>query len=315
MELQQIESFIQVAKDMSFSKAAKKMYVTQSTISARIQKLESDLGVLLLHRSGKEVSLSPFGKIFLPFAEQCLEAITAAKRKLEEEKKYSAGRLRIGVTNPFSTYVFPHVLPEIYYKFPEIKIQVVSLMHSDDVFALLRESKIDIGFVNDTERPKGSPMDYLSRTALYESPLVLVANPAHPLGRLKSVPISAVSQYAFIHLSTRTAQAKLVFQYFEANQVKPASYIEINSVSAAKEVIKTGSILTLLPNLVVKEEIEKRELIRLPLVPAPPSVITSLVYRKDYPDKEVIGFIKDKVTLASTKTSNPKMGTGGVSGQ
>lgn len=297
VELKQIEAFVEISKAMNFSKAADKMFVSQSTISARIKNLEMILGAPLFYRTKKDIQLSEFGEIYLPYAEKCLKLLSQGKRMIDE-KKTSSMKVRIGVTNPFSSYVLPYVLPDVYCRFPDINIQVISVTHSENIMHMIHESQIDLGIINNIEALDEHFSDGIMFTTLYKSPLILVANPDHPLSQnVDLCTVSDLSDHKFIHLSSKTSIFKLVHSYFQSNDIKPASSMELTSVTSAKEIIKMLPLLTLLPQLVVNNEIQEGFLAHLKLAPTPPSLLTTLVCTKEFRSRsrELVHFLIQRI--------------------
>src|SRR5919107_696224 len=110
MLLGQVEAFLEVARLGNVSRAAEALYVTQPTLTARIQALEKELGEALFVRTGRGVRLTDAGRVFLPNAERAVQAVDDGRQALADLRSASAGRLALGAAPAVSTYVLPPVL-------------------------------------------------------------------------------------------------------------------------------------------------------------------------------------------------------------
>lgn len=297
LEFQQLESFVEVANLLNFSKAADKLHITQSTMSARIQKLENDLGAPLFIRMGKAIRLSKYGEIFLPYALQSIEAINKGVKKIESEKLDNWSKLTMSAANPFATIILPHVLTALHEHLPDISIQVLrSTGYSEEILRMVTESKIDIAFVNDANL-SGVFLDMsaIGVTPLYEDDFVLMAKPSHQLVQRKEILPEDLVEYRFLFMGSKTSVARHISSYFEKRQLKLTETIEINSIPSIKEMVKKTEMLTFFPRLIVTEELKKGELIEIAVAEPPTPLTTSLVYRQDYSEPEILKIITDKV--------------------
>ena len=103
LNLENIEAFVYAVHLGSFVKTAEALYLTQPSVTARIQSLERDLNVKLFHRAGKQISLSEEGRIFLPYAQKILQSYQEAKLKLHEPL-LTPKELKIGCASSISNY-------------------------------------------------------------------------------------------------------------------------------------------------------------------------------------------------------------------
>ncbi|GIW11769.1 MAG: hypothetical protein KatS3mg061_2826 [Dehalococcoidia bacterium] len=110
IDLGQLEAFLQVAEHSSFSRAAEALFLTQPTISARIHALERELGELLFERSSRSVRLTEAGQTFLPYAKRALEVYREGRTALDSLRQAQGGRLRLGASRVFGTYLLPDIL-------------------------------------------------------------------------------------------------------------------------------------------------------------------------------------------------------------
>src|SRR3712207_940080 len=110
MDIGQIEAFVQVAALQSFSKAAESLFLTQPSVTARIQGLERELQESLFERSGRGVRLTDAGQVFLPYAQRILQHLKEGRESIEGLRRSDLGFLRLGSAPALGTYVLPRVL-------------------------------------------------------------------------------------------------------------------------------------------------------------------------------------------------------------
>ena len=148
MDLGQVEAFVQVAQHRSFSKAADALFLTQPSVTARIQSLERDLGEALFERNGRGVRLTEMGTAFLPYARRALKALQEGRDALDGMRNLEIGTLKLGCALTVSTYVLPKVLKRYCSTYPGVEVsvhtgrseQVLQMVLSDDVHCALERT-------------------------------------------------------------------------------------------------------------------------------------------------------------------------------
>ncbi len=110
MELAQLQAFLQVAQHHSFSRAAEALFLTQPSVTARIQSLERELGERLFERSGRTVTLTDGGDAFLPHARRALSAVQEGTDAIQAVREGELGSVRLGASESIATYVLPNLI-------------------------------------------------------------------------------------------------------------------------------------------------------------------------------------------------------------
>lgn len=145
MNLKQLEAFVQVAEDGSFSKAAKELFLTQPTISAHISALERELNARLFVRNTKEVNLSDDGVRLYKYAKEMI----GLQKKIEECFEIDRKEKHHGITIAASTipaqYLLPKVLLKFNEKYPDEQIKIIET-DSSEVVTQIVEHMVDVGF-------------------------------------------------------------------------------------------------------------------------------------------------------------------------
>lgn len=146
MEIQQLRYVLALAQELSFYKAAKKVFVTQPTLSQQIKKLEDELGVVLFERSPKWVQLTEAGERFLPHAQNILDGVDQIKTEFHQDQKTISGKLKIGFIPTIGPYLLPKIAPIIQKKAPDLKLELYEETTSV-LIESLKVAKFDLGLV------------------------------------------------------------------------------------------------------------------------------------------------------------------------
>jgi DNA-binding transcriptional LysR family regulator len=187
MELRHLRYFKAVADFGSFTAAGRRLHVSQSSISEQILDLESELGAPLLDRSGRNVQLTPEGRIFLEEARKTLDSANRAIELTRRSSRGEIGTLSIGFFIWGTGEFFPRIIREYRSRHPNIRL-AINEMHALEQVRALEESRIDVGFI----RPVEPPHDRLLRSELlYRDPVVVVLTHDHPLSG-KDFPVAAL---------------------------------------------------------------------------------------------------------------------------
>lgn len=169
MDFRQLESFISIAKNKSFSKAAKELYLTQPTLSNHMQNLEKELGSSLLNRTNREISLTRAGEIFYDYAEKILSLKDHAQYNLGEFAGKIEGTLTINASTIPEQYILPELLMAFNKTYPDVTYKINHL-DSFEIIESIKQCKIPYGFTGSFF--KDSSLEYLS---IMNDELVLIA--------------------------------------------------------------------------------------------------------------------------------------------
>src|SRR5579864_3783120 len=182
MELSQLEVFVAVARERRFSRAAEKLFRTQSAVSQTIHKLEEELGEPLFDRSSREGVLTDTGRVLKEYAEQLLNLRNNAREALVELREMHKGKLEIAANEFTALYLLP-VLAEFRRLHPMIKITVQRSLGSHIPDDLLRHT-VEMGVLTyDPQDPR------LRSIVVYQDELTFVVPPTHPLASGKQISI------------------------------------------------------------------------------------------------------------------------------
>ena len=192
IDLKWLRSFVVVAEEASFTRAASRVHVAQPGVSAQVRRLESELGQQLLDRSGRSVRLTEVGSAVLPFARAALDAVANARLAVDELAGLVRGQVTVGMVSGCALPVLAELLAAFHDRYPGVAVTLVE-DNSDRLVERLRDGQLDLALIGWAGQ---TPPD-IDTVVIVDEELVAVAGPGHPLAdagpltvsRLRDVPL------------------------------------------------------------------------------------------------------------------------------
>jgi LysR family cyn operon transcriptional activator len=247
MELRHVRYLLAVAEHGNFTRAAEALHISQPTLSQQIRQLERVLGVQLLDRSGRAVRLTDAGEAFAVHARLALRDLDAGERAVHDVRDLTRGHLRVAMTPSLTAYLIGPLVHRFRTAYPGITLTVTETTQ-DRIEADLLADRLDLGLAF-----SGSHAAGIDSSPLFIEYLGLVVGSSHPfaaesgalkVGALASQPLALLSR----DFATRTH----IDAHFAACRLSPQIAIEANSISALVEVVRRGSIATVLPDAITR---------------------------------------------------------------
>ncbi|WP_370370782.1 LysR family transcriptional regulator [Catenulispora sp. GP43] len=242
MELRQLEHFVTVAEECHFTRAAKRLHIAQSGLSASIQSLERELGAPLFLRSTRQVRLTPEGLALLVEARRTLAASTAAKDAVSAVRGLLRGTLAIGSLQCLHAIHVPALLAGFVRAHPGLE---VSLRHggSSHLTDLVRGGRLDIAFVS---RPRHPPEEVIL-TALDDEPLVLACPPEHRFADCEQVKLQDLAEERFVDFTRDWGTRDLADRVLAEAGVERRVALEASDVHSLLDLVSYGLGVALVP--------------------------------------------------------------------
>ena len=240
MELRQLRYFVEVGRLKSYSLASKSLYITQSTISQQIRKLEEELGVELLTRDTRHVSLSDYGEQFYPHAVRILEEAEISADKIRDVRNLHAGTLSVGSTYSFGPLMMQSVL-DFYRQYPHVRLRMINTSTAQ-LKRMLLDRELDVAL------SYKSPMDdeRIESKLLFENGLCLIGREDVLAGCAQPAPIEALGRYP-LALPIKGLQARDTLEsVLFASEVELDIRLENNSIHALLDLVRATSLVTVL---------------------------------------------------------------------
>jgi DNA-binding transcriptional LysR family regulator len=256
MDIHQLETFLAVAEEKGFSRAAQRLHRTQPAVSQVIRKLEVDLGEVLFERSARDGTLTAAGEVLRDYARRMLALRTEASSAMEELKSLDRGRLLIGANEFTCLYVLP-VLDRFRRLYPQVAVIVQRSLASRIPDDLLQRT-VELGILS--FRPEG---DLFKSTVVYTDQLAFVVNPDHPLAKEKNVAIEDLGAENFIAHNVPSPLRRHVVEAFEKHKTPLNMGVELPSLESVKRFVAMGNGVALVPALTVSRELAAGELVQV----------------------------------------------------
>jgi DNA-binding transcriptional LysR family regulator len=264
--LPQIEAFLEVARRQNLSRAAEALFVSQPTLTARLQSLESALGEQLFIRTRRGMRLTEAGDAFLPYAEHALRALADGRERLGELRRGVAGRLVLGAPPTVSTYTLPALLARFSAAHPGVRL-AVKTGTSEEVLEMVLHDQVQLGIIRALANQE------VESLPLYTDILVLIAGPGHRLARSRTgrqVRLADLAGEVLVLFGRSSSYLEFTNATFRQAGVLPGSVLELDNIEAAKKMVERGLGVSLVPESTVTAELAAGTLTRIELVDAAP---------------------------------------------
>jgi DNA-binding transcriptional LysR family regulator len=264
LELRNLTAFVAVAEKKSFVQAATQLHLSQPAITAQIQRLEQELGLLLFDRNRRSVRTTAAGETFLAGARATLATAAEAARAAQRVAMQQTERLRFGFPPSASREIVPIIMTEFHKLYPHVKLDLFSFHTSITITELQKES-LDLGFVRLPVEAKG-----LNIVPVHHEPLVLCLPKNHPLCTAPQVAIADLRHDRFIMYGRKWAPGfydRITDRCLEAG-FSPIVSNEIDEMYVAPALVAAGEGIAILPKMVITSPI-RNVVVRELMIPDP----------------------------------------------
>lgn len=258
--------FYTVANAGNISKAAKELYISQPAISKSIQKLEENLNCKLFSRSSRGVVLTDEGELLYDHVKEAFETLNIGEDKLKRSIELGVGHLQIGVSSTLCKHVLLPYLSEFIHQNPHISISI-SCQSTNETLRLLDDNKIDIGLIGKPDNLKNLRFDYLDNI---EDTFVASKEYLDNLSARGVKEDEILSHATLMLLDKNNITRRYIDDYFQENHIAIAESIDISDMGLLIDFAKIGVGAACVIKGFVKKELEKGDLVEIPLdIPVP----------------------------------------------
>ncbi len=243
MEIRQLEYFVAVAEEQSFTRAAARVHVAQPGISAQIRRLERELGEELFDRSGRTVRLTAVGAALLPHARAALAAFAGVRATVDDLAGLVRGRVAVGMVTACAITDLFDLLEAFHRAHPAVAISL-SEGNSDRLVADLRGGQLDMALVATSAAP--TPAD-LATLVIADEVLVAVVHPDDPLAAAETVTVAELAERPLICLPRGTGIRTAVEDGWAASGRTPRIGLEASSPAVLAELASRGLGVAIVP--------------------------------------------------------------------
>jgi DNA-binding transcriptional LysR family regulator len=259
-----LQVFHAVAKQMSFTKAAETLFMTQPAVTFQIKQLEERFNMRLFERGRGKMALTPAGEVVLEYADRIMALSAELEMRLREMTKQLAGPLLIGASTTIAEFLLPRVLGEFKTLHPEVQPKL-DVGDSGTIESRVAEHTLDVGLI---EAPSQLPS--LVTESFCEDELQVIVTPQHPLAKLKSISPKQLVPYPYVSREAGSGTREFTDLYFRKAGIASSSIevvMELGSPEALKGVVGTGLGFAILSKATVAKEQKLGDLVAIPLTP------------------------------------------------
>lgn len=235
MELRQLEYFVAVAEEANFTRAAERVRISQSGISAQIRQLERDFGAELIDRSGRTATLTAAGEAALEHARAALASVNAARQAVDGVLSLVRGRLAIGMVTACTVTPLFDALATFHTAYPGVEIALIE-DNSDRLIEQVRSQTLDLALVGTA----GAPPPELQALPIVTEGLVAAVPAKHPLARRRRVTPAEVCGYPIICLPEGTGIRTVFDQACAASNLQPEIALQASAPDTVADLATRG---------------------------------------------------------------------------
>jgi DNA-binding transcriptional LysR family regulator len=262
LTLRQLQCFAAVAKNLSYTRAAEQLHLTQPAVSMQIRQLEQQAGLALTEQLGKQVHLTEAGEEVFRYSRSILQQVTEMDDVLDKLKGFAGGRLRIAAISS-ADYFAPRLLGTFHDRFPDVNVSIDTTNQTSAVRQVVHND-VDMAIMG--QPPEEARLEAI---AFMDNPLIIVAPPGHRLAKRKRIALKTLEEETFLTRETGSGTRGAMERLFRQHKLKLTTGIELSSLSGIKEGVQAGLGLGLLPRGAVEVELMLGRLVELKITELP----------------------------------------------
>lgn len=250
VELRQLTYFMEVAKREHVTEAANSMHIAQSAVSRQLFNLEDELGVNLFIRDGRNVKLTPIGRVFLDHVEQALNVLDNAKREIEEYLDPERGTIRIGFPSSLAAHTLPTVISAFRDRHPQVKFSL-SQGNYYSLIDRVKTGEIDMALLG----PVPNQEKKITGTTLFTDKMVALLPRSHPLAKNKTINLSQLQEEQFVLFPKGYVLRDIIVKACNQLGFQPTVSFEGEDIDAIKGLVSAGLGVTIIPEVTLLENV------------------------------------------------------------
>lgn len=259
-----LQVFHTVAKQLSFTKAAELLFMTQPAVTFQVKQLEEHFNTRLFERSHAKIALTPAGRLVLEYAERILALSVEMEARVSDLTGSLGGPLLLGASTTIAEFMLPQILGEFKAAHPEVQAHM-SVANSETIVNRVADHTIDVGLI---ESPSYLPT--LTNEACCDDELVVICAPDHVLAKHSTVKAQEIAALPWVRREPGSGTREFTDNYFRQCGVAPEDLnmmMELGSPEAMKGVVETGIAIAIVSRATIAKELKLGSLVAVPLEP------------------------------------------------
>ncbi|MDV6379391.1 LysR family transcriptional regulator [Sporosarcina sp. GW1-11] len=257
MEIKQLLYFVMVVQQSSFSEAAKKLHLSQPSLSKAIKNLETEVGFRLLERTTKKIQLTDSGKVIYERALHILNEADILQQEIKEVKWNGSGKVQIGMIESVKNWI-PSILHWYQQAFPSMKVKLIEVLSLEDVKRLLRQYKVHACLTNHFI---DSP-EFLT-TPLYEERLAIIMHPGHLLASKESLTLADLEDEPFIITSDGFQTRRDIITVCNEEGIRLNIQYEVERFETIIELVRANIGISIIPHKYFDNRVDQSLVIKM----------------------------------------------------
>ncbi|MBB5704637.1 DNA-binding transcriptional LysR family regulator [Ochrobactrum daejeonense] len=288
MDQRRLEAFVALAQELNFTRAAHRLNMTQSTLSAAMKALESELDVVLFDRSTRSVMLTQSGRALLPYARKAIDAIDAV-RGAAHPSGGLRGSLTVGMLSGLRLVDVPALAGDFHRRYPSVQLRLqTSRRGTGELIERIKEGSVDAAFVGTNIN---DPQLRVTPIRSYLLHLVTPAN--HPLSGRQNVTLAEISREPFVDMPFGFGQRAVIDDAFAQHSLSRPVLVEVADLTTVPEYVAHGLGVALLPPELVLSS--KHDLSIVPIAGADISWTLSVIVKAAHPASSTVDAFLDLI--------------------
>jgi DNA-binding transcriptional LysR family regulator len=273
VSLRQLRIFEAVARQLSYTRAAEELHLTQPAVSMQVRQLEEEVGLALFEKLGKQISLTEAGRELYHYSRSINRALQEMEEVVEALKGVSRGRLWVAVASTVN-YFAPRLLAAFHQRYPGISLKL-DVTNRERLVRLLEANAVDMVLM-------GQPPDAVDveSEAFMENPLVVVAPPDHPLAGGPHIPLGRLAEEVFVMREPGSGTRQAMERFFAEHGIAIRHGMQMTRNEAIKQAVRAGLGLSVVSLHTIELELATGKLVILEAEGFPLERQWFLVYRR-----------------------------------
>jgi DNA-binding transcriptional LysR family regulator len=249
LTLRQLQCFSAVAQNLSFTRAAEQLHLTQPAVSMQVRQLEQQTGIALTEQIGKKIYLTDAGEEVFRYARSILQQVDEMDDVLNKMKGLSGGQLRIAAISS-ANYFAPRLLGEFLQRFPDVRVSI-DIKRQEHVLKQVADNEVDMAIMG--QPPVGMKIDAIP---FMDNPLVIIAHPGHRLAKRKSISLSQMEKETFLVREPGSGTRGAMMRFFKGHNINVKTGMELGSLEGIKQGVQAELGLGVVPRGAIDIELQ-----------------------------------------------------------
>ena len=229
MNFRKLKIFYETATELNMTKVAKKLYISQPSISQAIHEIEDELDVRLFDRIGKKIFLTDEGNVYLSYARRILNLYEEGLKTVSDMSKNEKGKIRIGASTTIGIYILPDIIKGFIQNHEGIEVSL-SVNNTEEIEKMILENEVDFAFIEGK-----SLYDEVVKEEMWEDELIFISSPHHKWNKKEYLQNDDITHEKLIMREAGSGTREVVESFLENNNIDYTVFMELGNTEAIKK--------------------------------------------------------------------------------